>query len=98
MPPRPDHNVPQPTDDLAQYDQRLAKLRDEVSRKSAVLERSLARAHYLMGEIVLKNPEMYASVRPYLGPHLAKLGSARKVVDDYLETATKLERLKNLPL
>jgi hypothetical protein len=88
---RPAH---QPT----KVDQKIARLRDSIATKITGLERSLARAHFVVGKIMLSNPDLLIPVMPQLEPHLGKLGSARAAVDNYSATVAELKHLKGLSL
>jgi len=89
---------PKPVHQPITLEQKIAKIRDEIATKTSRIKKSRARARYLIGEIVLDNPDLHALVALHLEPHLAKLGSARKAVDDYPKTAAKLEELRALSL
>jgi hypothetical protein len=79
-------------------EQKLARIRDEIACKTTLIEKSQSRARFLIGEIVLDSPALLALVTPHLEPHLVKLGSARKAIDDYPQTAAELDRLRGLSL
>lgn len=88
-------NKPDPTKELLLIDHKIAKLGDQIAKSSRKAEKAIARAHYVMGEIILGDQNLLALVAPHLGPHLAKLGSARVTVDEYQANVAKLTHLKN---
>ena len=74
--------------------QQYARLADKTTSEISRLQKRRARAHFLVGELVLTNPEIWELIRPKLEPRLDELGSGRKAVDDYPETVAQIEALK----
>lgn len=99
----PSNQLPLPISCALTSEQKLARLSEKIARLHDVTvgevvhrEKLRARAYYLVGEIVLSNPELLARVAPVLEPALAKLGPARKVVDGYSRTMDELAQFKAL--
>jgi hypothetical protein len=63
-----------------------AKLDDDTSVSIGKLEKSISRAHFIVGELVLKNPELFALIKPEVDSHLDKESSAYNVVQEYTDT------------
>ena len=74
--------------------QTQARLRDSAATEATRLEKRIFRGEAAVGKIVLNEPELFALVAPKLGPHLDKLGSARKLVDNYSANRVELEQLR----
>jgi len=91
----PDERVPRPRKSTL-LAQTQARLQDMAANETAKLEKRLQRAHFAVGEIILNDPELLALVAPKLEPHLEKLGSARKVVDEHTANRAELDELKRL--
>ena len=85
-----------PAPELESIRHRLEKIRDDVAKRISDLEKSRSRARFVVGEIVLDDPELLALVSPHLARYLPKLGSARKVIDEYPQTIAKIAELKKL--
>jgi hypothetical protein len=79
-------------------EQDLARIRDSIAERMSRLEKSMARAHFTVGKIVLQEPTLLALVAPHLEAHVSKLGSARNAVDNYAATVAELKRLGSLTL
>src|ERR1019366_7390341 len=47
---------PKPAHEPLTLDQKIARLRDEVARRTTLIEKSRARARFVMGEMVLDDP------------------------------------------
>ena len=73
--------------------QKQAKLDDAASASMTKLDKSIARAHFVVGELVLKIPELFALVQPHIESRLSKESSAYKVVQ---ENATKVTQVNGL--
>lgn len=85
-----------PTDRLTQLEQQAARWRVKVSQELTRAEKRLQRAHYLAGEIILRNRRDFASVFPLMEPYLHQLGSARAAVDEYEKNLSEVQRLRDL--
>lgn len=96
--PLPGINSPKAAHEPTNLEQKLARVRDAMAKRASTLEKARSRARFLVGEIVLENPDLLALVASQFEPHLAKLGSARKAVDDYPSTLASLEQIKKLKL
>lgn len=79
-------------------EQDLARLRDSIAERMSRLEKSMARAHFTVGKIVLGDQTLLALIAPNLESHLNKLGSARNAVDNYAATVAELKQLGSLKL
>jgi phosphoenolpyruvate-protein kinase (PTS system EI component) len=73
--------------------QKHAKLDDDTSASITKLEKSIARAHFVVGQLVLQNPELFALVKAHLEK---KQSSAYKVVQEYTDNVTQVAGLKEL--
>lgn len=78
------------------YEQRLHKIHDQMAKREALLKKSQSRAHYSVGRIVMSEPDLKKLITPHLERHLDKMGSARKAVDDYDQTAAEISKLRAL--
>ena len=76
--------------------QKQAKLDDAASASITKLEKSIARAHFVVGELVLKNPDLLALVQPHIESRLQKESSAYKVVQEYAANVAQVAGLKEL--
>ena len=84
--------VPSPElDALRRLQQRLNDGALQVISKS---EKRLKRAHYLLGELLLTDPDLYSQVRPFLEGHLSRLGPARQVIDNYTSIRATLVEVR----
>ena len=76
--------------------QKQAKLNDSTLASISKLEKSISRAHYVVGELIMRNPELFALVKLDLDRHLGKEGAAYKVVHDYAGNVAQVAGLKEL--
>jgi hypothetical protein len=78
-------------------EQRFARIQDDVTKEISDGERAIARAHFLIGEVVMTSPALFALISPQLEPHLVKMGpKARKPIDTYADTRAEIYRLRKL--
>ena len=81
---------------LETQQQKQAKLNDATAASINKLEKSIARAYYVVGELVLQNPDVLALIHAHLDSRLDKQSFAYKVVHDYAANVTQVAGLKEL--
>lgn len=87
---------PSPVTKQARLSQKYARLEMETASHLSKLEKSRARAHFIVGSIVLGDGALWNTVRAGVEAKLPTVGSARKAVDTYGSTLAQIETLRGL--
>ena len=83
-------------DKLAIALKRRARFDDEVAQSVTKLQKRQARAHFVLGELILADSKLYEVIRPQLEEHLSQLGAARRFIDEYGANRALLEEFRKL--
>ncbi|OIQ65713.1 hypothetical protein GALL_527260 [mine drainage metagenome] len=70
------------------------KINDKIAQAIRKTEKRLMRAHFILGELILSDPELNERVRPLVESYLSKLGPKRQLVDHYTPNRDLLDRLR----
>jgi hypothetical protein len=76
--------------------QQYARFRDKATSELDRLEKRVKRAHFVVGEIVLSNPEIWAAVKPIIEPRLKDLGPVGQTIEDYPKIVDQIKSIKTL--
>ena len=83
-----------PLNIAAKLQQKQEKLNDEKTTFISEIESSIRYAHFAVGEVVMKNPELWALIQPHLDRFLKKGTSKYDSVNDYSNNTTEVAELK----